>query len=81
MKKIIAILLTLVMVFSITSVCALAFDTDSQVEVVLQKASDEDDAQYEDNYTLMNFFTDFLSRMNLLIEYIVTVFFPGVSLG
>lgn len=35
------------------------------------------DEQYEENYTLLNFFQDLFSRLNILFEYITTVFFPN----
>lgn len=33
----------------------------------------------EETYTLLNFLRDLLSRINILIEYIATVFFPGFA--
>lgn len=36
-----------------------------------------DDSQYEENYTLLNLLQDLFNRLNILIEYITTVFFPN----
>lgn len=67
MKKIIAVLLALVMMFSMASVTVFAADD------VTEHIS-EGDEEYESVYTLLNFFADLLERLNLLFEYIATVF-------
>ncbi len=81
MKKIIAVLLAIAMIFSMATVMVYAEDTTEDNGGVLTPShgNNEDDDQYEDYYTLMNFFQDLFARINLLIEYIVTVFFPGVN--
>ncbi len=81
MKKIIAVILAIAMVFSMATVFAFAGDTTDDNGGILtpNHGNTENDDQYEDYYTLMNFFEDLFARINLLIEYIVTVFFPGVN--
>lgn len=81
MKKIIAVILAIAMVFSMATVFAFAEDTTDQNDGILSPGhgNTENDEEYEDYYTLMNFFEDLFARINLLIEYIVTVFFPGVN--
>ncbi len=81
MKKIIAVILAIAMVFSMATVLAYAEDTTDGSGGILTPShgNDGDDDQYDDYYTLMNFFEDLLSRINLLIEYIVKVFFPGID--
>ena len=80
MKKVIALLLSLVMMFSVVSVVAYAVN---DVAVVAESdenhGNTENDDQYEDAYSVLNFFTDLFERINLLIEYIVTVFFPNIN--
>lgn len=69
MKKIIAIVLALALVFSMSTVFAAAEEP----------VPGNGDEQYEDVYTLLDLLTDFFNRINLLIEYIITVFFPGAA--
>lgn len=82
MKKIIAVILAIAMVFSMATVFAFAEDASTEDNggiLTPSHGNNENDDQYEDYYTLMNFFEDLFARINLLIEYIVTVFFPGVN--
>ena len=82
MKKVIAILLSLVMMFTVVSVVAYAADDTATTTVAASDGShgnSSNDEQYEGAYSLLNFFTDLFERINLLIEYIVTVFFPNVN--
>lgn len=73
MKKIIAVLMALVMLFSISSVAVFAEEATNPGH-----GNTENDDQYEDAYTLLNFLRDLFERLNLLFEYIRTVFFPNV---
>ena len=82
MKKVIALLLSVVMMFAMVSVVAYAVDgTDTAVVADSDSGhgNTESDDQYESAYTVMNLFQDLFERINLLIEYIVTVFFPSIN--
>ena len=81
MKKIIAVILAIAMVFSMATVLAYAEDETTTDGGILTPShgNDADDEEYEGYYTLMNFFKDRFNRINLLIEYIVKVFFPNVE--
>lgn len=79
MKKLVAVILAIAMLFSMASIFAYAADEDASISVVdTDHGNTEDDDVIEETYySLLNFFTDLFSRINLLLEYIITVFFPG----
>ena len=80
MKKVIALLLSLVMVFAMVSVVAYAAnDTAVVAEEDAGHGNAENDETYEEAYSVLNLLTDLFERINLLIEYIVTVFFPNIN--
>ncbi len=78
MKKLVAVLLAIVMLFSMASVCVYAAeDTTSDGILNIEHADTGNDDEIEETYySILNFFTDLLSRINLLFEYIMVVFFP-----
>lgn len=78
MKKLIAVLLAMVMVFSMASVCVFAEeDTSGGIIDIEHGDTGNDDEIEETYYSLLNFFSDLLERINLLFEYIMVVFFSG----
>lgn len=83
MKKLIAVLLAIVMMFSMSTVCVFAADADDTTSDGIldfeHGDTGNDDEIEETYYSLLNFFADLLERINLLFEYIMTVFFPSAE--
>lgn len=80
MKKVIALLLSLVMMFAMVSVVAYAAnDTAVVADNDAGHGNSQGDEKYEEAYSVLNLLQDFFERINLLIEYIVTVFFPNIN--
>lgn len=80
MKKVIALLLSLVMMFAMVSVVAYAANGTAVVaDSDSGHGNSQGDEQYESAYSVLNLLQDLFERINLLIEYIVTVFFPNMN--
>lgn len=80
MKKIIALLLVFVLAFSAVSiVCSAADGKQKDVRQEIQEALSGGEEDTEETYTVLNFFRDLFSRLNILIEYFITVFFPDLN--
>lgn len=81
MKKLISVLLAIVMIFSMSTVCAFAADeTESDGIIDIEHGDTGNDDEIEETYySLLNFFADLVERINLLFEYIMTVFFPNAN--
>lgn len=81
MKKLISVLLAIVMIFSMSTVCAFAADeTESGGIIDIEHGDTGNDDEIEETYySLLNFFADLFERINLLFEYIMTVFFPNAN--